>query len=1396
MKKVIYTILLILISSSMLKADYWEKIETLPTGYEYNYWLDIYFHPSNINYGWACGFNGQVVRTSDGGATWQGSRVFGAYHLESIHFPSLNIGYTSGVEGIFKSTDGGASWLNVSPDPLETYWGCFFINDSVGLVIGGGCADGIQRFYRTTNGGNSWVLFLGNEPNSGLTDLMLYPDGTGYAASSGAVWKTNDMGQTWAVHSITGSKVWQEEITNIGNSFLVPTAGATCAGGGTVGGMRFSTNNGSNWNNYIVRDAMFGTFLLNSTTGWACGYDEQVYYTNNAGISWQELSCGIDGADLDDVWFNSPSDGWVVGEGIWRLAPSSARVAPQNLDLGEICQNELKTDTVWVRNLSFYDALCQINLVGTGAVNFSVVSPAANEEYISACDSIPVIVRFNPVSLGDKFCTLNIVINSKQFNIPIVVKSVVSTIVADNYNVVINPAFCGFVNFASINWTSSYSDNIVGIRRVGGSSLIESYNYLPINVGVNPRITTFGCNPLDTGWIETNFEVDVQPCDNQKNLKISAYGVSPIINSPENISIYANCLKDTLIYIPITNSGNRNLQIASAISTNNFEFEIIGWARGTDYPIEIGVNAIDTLIVRFSSNLAGAFNTEIFLENNDSTKARGRKNPSIVNIYVQSDYPYISLEKYHIDFGTICLGAEIIDSLTLRNIGNQKAILSINSDLADPFYNNYNFAEIESLDSAIVIFKFNPNSSGKFIDTLQITVSPCGSIIDVIVEGFAVDNKIELSPIAFEIFAQTGVESNHTLEIISKSNVEQILKAVRAVGLNENLQMTIDNAIPMAIPAGESTQLNFSFKALIDSVFELQLCLDFGELCPQTICLPIKLISRNRFIVVDTDKINFPIQICNNEQDIEIITITNFAILEDTITNIDISPDNGFFRVINKPQLPAYVKTGEKLQLEIEYFPLLEGSHTAELIIKTQEPAPQIFVIPLSGRFEKTSTTLNKSHFDFGYIEHCTSDLIDSLAFSNSGLRADTLIITEIFNSIYELTPSDTLIVPSMDSSKIYIKLNSSKLNELGEYSARFDISSIVCGEQYEVTANAELIKPTLLVTPNPIDFEDVWMDESKEIEFKILNPNPVSVEYILLEIEPSGSGFSADKATGVIGAFSEISHKVIFDAKSEGEHIASFKIAQKSACYDTLSVLLLANVPDEIYYPKFIIDDYVAVPGDTIDVIVRLDSAISRLTPSEAKFEIKFDRFLFHILSVNKIYGLSERIDFIQNKDLVSFALDSIKSIGLLNDSGSKFSLNGLVLLSSPDTTGLVFENINIKANKKVNPLNKDGSLSIYGYCRPPGTVLIRQIPYIETRTINSIGGALQVKLHGKGSQKVNLSIYDLSGKHRNLGTFNLASGENIISIPDGAIASGLLYLLIETEYGQILSDKIIIVR
>ncbi len=317
-------LLVILITCSLATSlGQWREV-SLPRPYDLGYYLDVFFLPADPNLGWACSIEGYVVRTTDAGRTWQGTQIPRG-NLEYIQFLNARVGYSSGSSGLYRSTDGGRSWRVITPALVtaEKMWGSYWLNENEGVFFVGGCATGNQYFYRTEDAGSSWTVFVTSEPNSGLSDGILFQNGNGYAVSSGVLWGTSDAGQSWFKITNTGAATWNEEIAVFGRSILVPSSGTDCDGQTRgVGALRFSRDAGRSWSEFQTRANMFGTFLVNDSTGWGVGDERAVFQTTNYGRSWVRRDCGIRG-NIDDVWFVNDTLGWAVGQGIYRTSFNS-----------------------------------------------------------------------------------------------------------------------------------------------------------------------------------------------------------------------------------------------------------------------------------------------------------------------------------------------------------------------------------------------------------------------------------------------------------------------------------------------------------------------------------------------------------------------------------------------------------------------------------------------------------------------------------------------------------------------------------------------------------------------------------------------------------------------------------------------------------------------------------------------------------------------------------------------------------------------------------------------------------------------------------------------------------------------------------------------------------------
>ncbi|HRP02299.1 MAG TPA: YCF48-related protein [Candidatus Kapabacteria bacterium] len=331
----------------------WRKVNNIsPALYANRTYLDITFLKSNPDFGWACGFEGTIIRTTDRGKTWRGVELRPGENiqLESINFINEKVGFVSGPNlsntmvsnsYIYKTTDGGITWTNITPDTQNSFWGNYFVDADNGVLMGGLC--GFQIFYRTSDGGKTWSISTANVSDSKLSDAFISSaNGKGYAMGSGTFWETTDGGSNWVFKSETGTRDWHEDIAIVNNMILAPIS-PECDGQTITdkGGIAISKDLGNTWSRFNTGAAMFGTFLLDEKTGWATGFNRSIYYTNDGGTTWNLSNCGIpNGVDLDDVYFLNDTTGWAVGEGMYEFFVPKYPSPTINSDKIFICKGD------------------------------------------------------------------------------------------------------------------------------------------------------------------------------------------------------------------------------------------------------------------------------------------------------------------------------------------------------------------------------------------------------------------------------------------------------------------------------------------------------------------------------------------------------------------------------------------------------------------------------------------------------------------------------------------------------------------------------------------------------------------------------------------------------------------------------------------------------------------------------------------------------------------------------------------------------------------------------------------------------------------------------------------------------------------------------------------------
>lgn len=108
----------------------------------------------NDNVGYAVGGNGLLLKTINGGDTWQKSFVAPYLDIIAVDFISEQQGYIANAYGIYFTQDGGQSWVKQTMYPNNPISFIQMIDEQVGYAYNG------VQIYKSINGGNSSTAII------------------------------------------------------------------------------------------------------------------------------------------------------------------------------------------------------------------------------------------------------------------------------------------------------------------------------------------------------------------------------------------------------------------------------------------------------------------------------------------------------------------------------------------------------------------------------------------------------------------------------------------------------------------------------------------------------------------------------------------------------------------------------------------------------------------------------------------------------------------------------------------------------------------------------------------------------------------------------------------------------------------------------------------------------------------------------------------------------------------------------------------------------------------------------------------------------------------------------------------------------------------------------------
>jgi photosystem II stability/assembly factor-like uncharacterized protein len=339
MKKLVS--LIIVMSCIFSLSAQWHFHNPLPQG---NTLRDIYFF--DVNNGLAVGDGGTLLKTSDGGLSWEFVNIPSKNDLYAITFIESHIGFICGSAGtILRTSDSGESWEEMTSGTTVTLRDIHFAGSPRGLAVGDN-----GTILITYDCGFSWNA-LSSITTSTLHSLYCLSPMKAFAVGdNGTILTTFNGGAQWEVQQsstseslfkvifkneyrgwITGNAGIILKTVNAGESWLIKESG-TQAGlygicmcdeekvwaVGQNGTILYTTDGGSKWTSQVSdSDRSLNTvFAVNDQNCFVAGDNGDQFLTTDGGQSWISKSTGFhDPVNLRFAGFTDDLHGWAADDG-------------------------------------------------------------------------------------------------------------------------------------------------------------------------------------------------------------------------------------------------------------------------------------------------------------------------------------------------------------------------------------------------------------------------------------------------------------------------------------------------------------------------------------------------------------------------------------------------------------------------------------------------------------------------------------------------------------------------------------------------------------------------------------------------------------------------------------------------------------------------------------------------------------------------------------------------------------------------------------------------------------------------------------------------------------------------------------------------------------------------
>jgi len=236
------------------------------------------------NVAWISGASGVVLRTTNGGTTWQNVSIAASTATQYIYGIDANTAIVcanpSAGSEVYRTTDAGATWTKVLEQTGGFFNGSIFFNSTNGFLTGDPVG-GRWSNFKTTNGGATWDsvgMYLPQVGTEAGWNNSLFVSGSKlyFGTSNSRIYYSTNSGASFTPLTMP-----------LTNSFAIWFTSANRGiAAGSSEGMVGTVDGGTNWT--AITTLGSGTIygLVGYYSTWFHTRGQRLFHSGNDGISW------------------------------------------------------------------------------------------------------------------------------------------------------------------------------------------------------------------------------------------------------------------------------------------------------------------------------------------------------------------------------------------------------------------------------------------------------------------------------------------------------------------------------------------------------------------------------------------------------------------------------------------------------------------------------------------------------------------------------------------------------------------------------------------------------------------------------------------------------------------------------------------------------------------------------------------------------------------------------------------------------------------------------------------------------------------------------------------------------------------------------------------------------